>query len=73
MDNPQGPGGLQGAFQDITALKEAEDAMRESAMAGTSAIIEATILPGLAHLLMLEPGWQHAARALEDGRVACMP
>jgi pimeloyl-ACP methyl ester carboxylesterase len=27
--------------------------------------VEATILPGLAHLLMLEPGWETAARALE--------
>ncbi len=27
--------------------------------------VEATILPGLAHLLMLEPGWQQAAKALE--------
>ena len=27
--------------------------------------VEATILPGLAHLLMLEPGWQNAAKALE--------
>ena len=27
--------------------------------------VEATILPGLAHILMLEPGWQHAAKALE--------
>ena len=28
--------------------------------------VEATILPGLAHILMLEPGWQHAAKALDD-------
>ena len=28
--------------------------------------VTATIVPGLAHLLMLEPGWQHAARALES-------
>ena len=27
--------------------------------------VEATILPGLAHLLMLEPDWQQAAKALE--------
>jgi alpha-beta hydrolase superfamily lysophospholipase len=27
--------------------------------------VDATILPGLAHLLMLEPEWQQAAKALE--------
>jgi alpha-beta hydrolase superfamily lysophospholipase len=27
--------------------------------------VEATILPGLAHLLMLEPAWESAAKALE--------
>jgi pimeloyl-ACP methyl ester carboxylesterase len=27
--------------------------------------VEPTILPGLAHLLMLEPGWEQAAKALE--------
>lgn len=27
--------------------------------------VEATILPGLAHLLMLEPGWESVAKALE--------
>ena len=27
--------------------------------------VEATILPGLAHLLMLEPQWQTVATALE--------
>ena len=27
--------------------------------------VEATILPGLAHLLMLEPGWEQVAKALE--------
>ena len=27
--------------------------------------VKATILPGLAHMLMLEPDWAHAAKALE--------
>jgi hypothetical protein len=27
--------------------------------------VDATVLPGLAHLMMLEPGWEAVARALE--------
>jgi hypothetical protein len=26
--------------------------------------VEATIVPGLAHMLMLEPGWEDVTRAL---------
>jgi hypothetical protein len=28
--------------------------------------VTATLLPGMAHMLMLEPGWEAAARALHD-------